>query len=299
MQSLETTGALINNSSFVPTMDSAIVPYLVLLDSGVPNHPDTGRKYPLDKGDLIIGSAAESDIQLRPEVVAPRHVRLYCRERYWYLQNLMQTNDVCVDNHVIGVHLLKKDGEAFSIGKAMFAFMLGQGPWSRYHEDAERRSDTDAFLHIANRRAFEKAFRSALSLLIRRGGSLSLIMLDIDFFKKLNTEHGHLGGDAILKQLALVIGKRVREEELFARWGGEEFVVLLPNTTHAQAMTFAERLRLAVEKNMFQVGDQSVSITLSIGVASTEREIALEAFVARANQQMHDAKNQGRNQVMG
>lgn len=283
----------------IPNATSAALPYLVVLDSGMPEAPDIGRRYALDPAGTLIGSGSDSHIQLPMDFSVSHHVRVYEREGQWYLHNLHRTNDVQVEHTVVGIHPLRRDGETFSIGKALFAFMLGTGPWSRYHEDAERRSDTDALLHIANRRAFEKGFRVAMSTLIRRGGSLALAMLDIDFFKRINTENGHLGADSVLKEFTRLVNTRVREEELFARWGGEEFVVLMPGASHKQCITSSERIRMLIEQHAFVVKGRRVPVTVSIGIASTDREIDLDTFTTQANDRLLLAKEQGRNRVLG
>ncbi len=274
-------------------------PYLVLLDSGLPESSESGRRYELTEDEILIGSSPHMNIELSSEVVAPAHARLYRREGQWFLQNLRKTNDVFVDGMVVGIHSLKRDGESFTLGKATFAFMQGQGPWSKYHEEAEQRSDTDPLLQIANRRAFEKAFKSAMSLLSRRGGSIALVMFDIDHFKNHNTEFGHLGADKILKELTWRVNSRIREEELFARWGGEEFVLLMRDTNHAQAITFAERLRQLVGQEPFIVKGRTTRVTISVGIASTEREMEIEELSEIANQFLHQAKQKGRDQVAG
>lgn len=291
--------------SIHPSMESQssstklVYPYLVLLDSGLPDSPEIGQRYELEREEILIGSDPKSDIQLAPTVASFHHARLYFREGQWYLQNLLPTNDVCIDQVVVGIHSFKRDGEAFSVGRAIFSFMFGEGPWSRYHEDAEKRSDTDPLLYISNQRAFEKSFRSSISILSRKGGSIGLIMFDVDGFKMYNTQYGHLGGNTILKELVRRVSSRVREEELFARWGGDEFVLLMPGANLGQAKTSAERIRQLIESPFFLVDGNQVNITISMGVASTDHEVELEEFTRIANKNLFLAKKNGKNCVVG
>lgn len=277
---------------------TAQLPYLVLLYSGVHASPDTGRKFELREKGTRIGHAGDTDIQLEPSVVQPEHARVYARGASWYLENLTDRQDVIVDGMAVGVHMLQKDGETFSVGDAIFAFMKGTGPWSAYHEDAERRSDTDPLLRIPNRRAFERGLATQSALLGRQSGSFGLLMIDVDHFKQHNTRVGHLGGDAILKELARRMSAQMREEDLFARWGGEEFVVLLPRTTRPQTLTFAERLREVIAETPFVVRDMAFPVTVSIGAACALNQAAAEGIVEEANKKLLEAKASGRNCVV-
>ncbi len=124
--------------------------------------------------------------------------------------------------------------------------------------------------------------------------ALSLIIFDIDYFKKINDTYGHLVGDTILKELSELIRNNLRESEYFVRWGGEEFVILLPGTSLQGAQMVAEKLRRAVEENTFsEVG----KVTCSFGVTTLKEDDTIKSFLKRADEALYEAKNGGRNQV--
>ena len=131
------------------------------------------------------------------------------------------------------------------------------------------------------------------------GQALSLIILDLDHFKTVNDQYGHDAGDFILKEVAdSVRVEGVREQDIFARYGGEEFVILLPNTTHAQAMLIAERIRLLISKHTFMYDNQAISMTASLGVADYTKDLSSSVeFFKRADSAVYEAKSLGRNQV--
>jgi diguanylate cyclase (GGDEF)-like protein len=129
---------------------------------------------------------------------------------------------------------------------------------------------------------------------------LSLILFDIDRFKSINDEMGHLGGDFILRELAAIVKGSIRKEELFARYGGEEFAIVLPETPLENGRLVAERIRVLVERHAFQYEGKSVPITISMGVAATAGEVPLTPtdLIRIADEHLFTAKQTGRNRVV-
>src|SRR5438128_1169565 len=128
---------------------------------------------------------------------------------------------------------------------------------------------------------------------------LSLVMVDIDRFKSVNDELGHLAGDFTLRELVSLVKEAIRKEELFARYGGEEFVVVLPETTREGAQQMAERLRQLVENHPFQYEERRYNITVSLGLVSTEGDESLTPndLIKQADENLYQAKHDGRNRV--
>ena len=128
----------------------------------------------------------------------------------------------------------------------------------------------------------------------RYRGALSLIMMDFDDFKQVNDKYGHLAGDRILKDGVDVVKKMVRTTDIFARWGGEEFIMLLPETGCDKAVALAERIRKAVEEHEFHTGDR---VTCSFGVVEIEEGETMQNAVNRVDELLYTAKRKGRNRV--
>jgi diguanylate cyclase (GGDEF)-like protein len=134
----------------------------------------------------------------------------------------------------------------------------------------------------------------------RHGHPLTLVMFDVDHFKKVNDSHGHLAGDAVLKEIARRLKPRIRREDLLARYGGEEFACVLPDTTREGAAIFAEAIRILVERYPVQHGSLSIPVTVSLGVAVTEepRHYDPTDLIRRADERLYEAKRGGRNRVV-
>lgn len=148
---------------------------------------------------------------------------------------------------------------------------------------------TDPLTGVSNRRALDDAIKSQFALMIRYHSSFSIAIFDIDHFKQVNDEHGHLHGDRILQDVAKLLDDTVRETDIVARYGGEEFVVVMPHTLLDGGCVFAERLRARVE--------QQLPVTISGGVSSGLEGDTAETLVARADAALYRAKTAGRNCV--
>jgi diguanylate cyclase len=156
----------------------------------------------------------------------------------------------------------------------------------------------DGLTGIFNRRYLETKLEEEFDRHIRYNRPLSLIMLDIDNFKKINDNHGHQAGDFILKKLASLIDERIRAVDIVARYGGEEFCCLLPETTSESALALAEFLRMGVEAEIYHFKDKSLKITISQGVSELNDNVdSAEALLKLADDGLYDAKRSGKNKV--
>ncbi|WP_319201210.1 GGDEF domain-containing protein [uncultured Ilyobacter sp.] len=156
-------------------------------------------------------------------------------------------------------------------------------------------SITDELTGVYNRRFIFESIRKEISRSERTGGIYSLMLIDIDFFKKVNDLCGHVEGDAVLKTIASEIKNNIRDMDLFGRFGGEEFILLLPETDLKLALLCAERLRKAIENISFSKVDHPV--TVSIGVGQYFKGEALDDILDRVDKALYKAKKNGRNRV--
>ena len=158
---------------------------------------------------------------------------------------------------------------------------------------------TDALTGVVNRRAFETRLRREWRQAKRRDSTLALLMIDIDHFKLVNDSHGHLAGDVALQELAEIMRVTARETDVVARFGGDEFVILLPDTGWQGAMTFAERLRMNVDDHSFMVEGARLEITISIGVALARGTdpISVDDLLEQVDRSLYKAKSGGRNRI--
>jgi len=159
----------------------------------------------------------------------------------------------------------------------------------------EKLAITDRLTGLSNRRGAEIVLKREVTRARRYGSILSLVLFDIDHFKALNDVHGHAFGDLVLRHVARTIGALPRDSDVAARWGGEEFLLILPATNLAGARVCAERVRAAVEALTFPKGGP---VTVSAGVAEFEGKEDLETVLRRADDNMYAAKRAGRNRVV-
>lgn len=170
----------------------------------------------------------------------------------------------------------------------------------RLASDLQALALTDILTGAKNRRSLEQEAEIFESLLARTGDHLAVMFLDVDHFKLLNDNYGHVMGDIVLKQLSTVAKTIIREYDCFARYGGEEFCILLPSTSESEALLIAERLRLAYAAAFQEVNNQPINSTISIGVAdSSQVGLTFAALSKAADQAMYHAKQAGRNRVIG
>lgn len=168
------------------------------------------------------------------------------------------------------------------------------------NEELQRLATQDPLTGLCNRRAFQQAMGRDLSRASRARKPLSVVILDIDHFKRVNDTHGHAGGDAVLKAVSAVLSGAVRQGDVVARWGGEEFALILPETPAEGARVLADRLRAAVEETVVVYDGVSIQISASFGVASADVVAPgmADRLLTAADEALYKAKAAGRNRVM-
>lgn len=169
------------------------------------------------------------------------------------------------------------------------------------NEKLYKLSCTDPLTDLFNRRHFNNVLKTEVARVSRYNFPVSLVVCDIDHFKRLNDDHGHFGGDEVLRGVASALGKVVRKADLIARYGGEEIAVVLSNTGKTGAANLAERLRAAIESTELSAGDAKLRVTASFGVATAEPKgdvTSSTQLIHRADRALHVAKRRGRNRVV-
>ena len=165
------------------------------------------------------------------------------------------------------------------------------------HAIINKLGQTDPLTNTLNRRAFFDISERLIRLLNRSEGNLSLMILDIDFFKKINDEHGHLIGDEILKHFVQNVKKVIRESDVLARYGGEEFIIMLPQTDKNGALKLAEKIRRSISDHAYEYKKETIKITASVGVSEYVKDEKIELLIQRADEALFMAKKEGRNGV--
>jgi diguanylate cyclase (GGDEF)-like protein len=258
-----------------------------------------GSRYPLEKKDLVLGRAPDCHIVLDEDSVSRQHVRIEVSPTGYYAVDLESTNGTFVNDVRIDSARLR-DGDYLRVGDCIFRFLSGDNVETRYHEELHRLTIIDGLTGVHNKRFFQEFLDREVKRANQESRHLSLIVFDIDRFKAVNDGLGHLGGDAILRELTARLKDHVRPENCLARYGGEEFAVVLVDTPHADAQAAAERIRRIVEERPFTYLDGQYRITISLGVASIsgkERWTPAD-LIRQADDKLYQAKRAGRNRVV-
>ena len=260
---------------------------------------ELGKKYNLNSTSLVLGRSSKCDIQIDQESISRNHSKIVNTGKSILIRDLGSTNGTYVNDEPIDEYVLR-DGDLIKVGRTIFKFLTGGNIENAYHEEIYRLTTIDGLTQIFNKRYFLDTIEKELARAHRYRRSLSLVMFDIDHFKKINDGYGHLAGDYVLKHLAQTVRSKIRREDCFARYGGEEFAIVVRGGEGDQIAALAERVRAAVEAHPFLAdGGKRVPVTISAGIARAPAPGLASAadLVARADEAMYTAKREGRNRV--
>ncbi len=260
---------------------------------------DLGKKFSLNRPSLIIGRSAKADIQIDQEAISRNHCKLTNNGQMISVRDLGSTNGTFVNDEMVDEQYLR-DGDFIKIGRCIFKFLTGANIESAYHEEIYRLTTVDGLTQVFNKRYFLEDLEREMGRAHRYRRELSLIMFDIDHFKRVNDTFGHLAGDYVLKHLAGVLKGRIRREDVLARYGGEEFAIILPEIDSYNALQFAEKVRRIIEAAPFVFEGTVIPVTISVGVATMTPDVQdPQIFIKIADEYLYQAKHAGRNRVVG
>jgi diguanylate cyclase (GGDEF)-like protein len=265
-----------------------------------PPGPDIGCRIPLLHAQYIVGRDSEAGLVVARSSVSRQHARLYRGDGSdWWVEDLNSTNGTFVNETRVKLQQLT-DADQVRFGDAIYKFLSGSNIESAYHEAIHNMAIQDGMTGIHNKRYFTEFLDREIAVCSRHGHPLTLVMFDVDHFKKVNDTHGHLAGDDVLKDLAARIRPRIRREDLFARYGGEEFACVLPSTALSGGIVFAEHLRTIIAERPCVFENLSISFTISVGVTTLYRETGVDTagLIKRADENLYAAKRGGRNRVV-
>lgn len=259
---------------------------------------DIGRKYALGRVQMTIGRGPDNTIVVDMDNVSRTHCKIYSGSGGHYIEDMGSTNGTFVSDCEVLQRRKLVNGDLVKIGGAILKFIDGDNIEQLYYEEIYRMAIIDGLTQVYNKRYFLEFLERELARCQRYSRPLTLILFDLDFFKKINDEYGHLAGDYVLKRLANLISERnIRKEECFARYGGEEFAVLLPDTTLQRGVILAEKLRVMIEETHFEFEENDIPVRLSMGVAQMGAGDSTDSFVKAADEKLYEAKQTGRNRV--
>jgi len=261
----------------------------------------TGQMFKLD-GSMTIGRAPICEIRLDDDGISRSHARLRLDRDGGdaWVEDLGSRNGTFVNGEKIEQTVKVGDGDKIQVGRTtVLRFGFADSLDESFHENMMSSALRDGLTKLFNKRYLMDRLDSELKFAQRHETSLSLLMLDLDHFKQCNDTFGHLAGDACLGTIAGVLLKAVRNEDVVARFGGEEFAVILRATAIDPAAHMAERVRKLIENTIIETGGKKLKATVSIGVAGFPSTPAktIADLIEAADKALYRAKHAGRNRV--
>ena len=262
--------------------------------------PNLGRTVLLDGPVTTLGRAPECDLVLEIDNVSRQHCTIHAREDGHLVRDGGSTNGTFVNDEEVDGERLLRAGDFVRLGSAVFKFLAADQSGeieAQYHETIYRLTITDGLTQLYNKRYLLEFLEREMARGIRHRRPVSVLLLDIDHFKQVNDQHGHLGGDFVLRELSAILRARTRREECLARYGGEELCFVFPEATRDDALRRGDVLRVVCESHVFVYEGARIPVTFSAGVAEMATQgVPLELLKA-ADDRLYEAKGNGRNRV--
>lgn len=289
----ENTVIKIKPSSQDTTNPKQKVPCLVVLEGS-----SVGEVHKLEKFPLIMGRDSKCDIVLFEEGVSRQHARIEKKDKSFVIADIGSTNGTFINGLQINQSILN-EGDKIRVGDLLLKFSLQDAIDVSHQENMREMAMRDPLTKVYNRRYFMELMFKEVNYTMRIRQPITCIMIDLDFFKKVNDSYGHQGGDLVLQTVAQRLAKELRVYDAIARYGGEEFVIMLRTTALENAMILAERLRKVVENLSINYEGKTISVTVSMGVATMDPDhmMSVEDLLKEADMHLYRSKQNGRNRV--
>ena len=264
--------------------------------------PSTGRVHPLREQETVIGRGKEAHVRLDDAGTSRAHARIVVTDDGRYiLEDLRSTNGTFLAGKRVDRAELQS-GDRINIGpNVVISFAILDSTAVRLTHQLYESSVRDPLTRAHNRRYLVERLSSEIAYARRHKTRLGLILFDLDHFKRVNDTHGHLAGDEVLREIAALVSRLIRTEDVFARFGGEEFVVLVRGIEQPNLTRFAERIRVAVERLEISAENTVLKVTISVGVAVLselgEGERTADGLLRLADERLYVAKSAGRNRT--
>jgi two-component system cell cycle response regulator len=260
----------------------------------------SGEVLSLTREGVLIGRSSRAQVHITEPSVSREHARIVFEYGAYYVVDGGSQNGTQIAGRKVTRAELR-DGDLLQFGqRATYRFQLMDQTQERVMRRLYDSSMRDALTGADNRRHMDTRLEGEIAFAQRHKRPLSVVLIDIDFFKVVNDRHGHPAGDEVLKSVAAMVRGQLRTEDAFARYGGEEFVIVLRDTHLAGAAMVADRVRERIARTQIEIGDVSLSVTISAGCASLTccMGASTEELVGVADRRLYRAKRTGRNRVI-
>jgi len=250
-------------------------------------------------GRFLVGRGKDCHLVLLDPSCSRNHAEFFVApDDTTHVKDLGSTNGTRINGKKVTGSVALADGDRVQLGdNSILKFQLVPENEAQAQIDVYHRATRDPLTNAFNRRQFDELFQRELSFQKRGGPGLGLLMLDIDFFKKINDSFGHLAGDEVLREMSRRVRSCIRNEDAFARLGGEEFAVLFRADTPEGVVALAQRIRIAVESTPATFEGRAITFTTSVGCTYLEGKATAtsEALLQTADEALYEAKDKGRN----
>ena len=259
-----------------------------------------GYLHKVSKGAAVIGRATNAEVRVDDDGISRTHARLRAETDRAWVEDMGSRNGTFVNGVKISAATELREGDKIQVGRGtVIRFGFQDDLDESFHENLLSSALRDSLTKLFNKRYFLDRLDAELKFAQRHRTAVSLLLLDLDHFKKVNDTLGHLAGDAVLAAVAGALSKAVRNEDVVARYGGEEIAIILRAIGFDAAFTTADRLRKLVESTAIPFDGQDLRVTVSIGVSEYPSNPAkqIDELIEAADKALYRAKNAGRNRV--
>jgi two-component system cell cycle response regulator len=271
------------------------------------NGAKTGCRYPLHEAQTVVGREPENLLFVAEPSISRRHAVIHQNGIVFEIEDLGSLNGTFVNDVKVSARTPLRDGDMIRLGTILFKFYAHDSMEAILADKIYRIATIDAGTQIFNKKYLLDTLETEFKFARAYKKPLCVIYYDLDFFKRVNDTYGHGGGDYVLKESANVVKSCIRKDDVLGRYGGEEFVVVLPNTEQKTAVELAERIRATMEAYVFKIEVESSNggrkiqqhkQTLSLGVSQLAPDMAnYEALLESADKKLYFSKQNGRNKV--
>lgn len=265
--------------------------------------PQIGRSYAILQDEFLIGRASSCDIPIEDDLVSRHHCKVLLKPDGAELLDLGSTNGTLVNGRKITGTVKLSEGDQVQVGSvAILKYALKEEVEAKFLGQLFEAATRDFLTSAYNKKYFVERLQEEFSFAHRHSRELSVLVIDIDHFKKINDTYGHLAGDIAIKKIAHHLMSHTRKDDIVARFGGEEFVILMRDVPKAKAQQLGEIIRKGISEIGIKSGQSTFRLTVSVGIATLSPQTkakfeGFESLIDEADKRLYEAKSSGRNRV--
>lgn len=261
--------------------------------------PSMGELHLLKEGEFVVGRSKDVSIVVNDDGISRQHFKVIVKDNQASIEDLGSTNGTYVNGTKVKQQILHDKDTIQISSQTIITFSYVSDLEAQKQSQIYKMANFDPVTQARTKSYFLDQIDQEFSHAKRKALSLSIVIYDLDFFKKINDTYGHPAGDFVLKRVAEITQNTIRNEDLFARYGGEEFVILMRDTSQEDAVSLAERLRQNIEKHIFEFEGKKIDVSISAGVATLQNGNFqnFNTMIKVADEYLYFAKQNGRNRV--